>query len=203
MKRTVSQGARDVAAELRREGRVATVRLPNPYAVLSLSLGEQCQGTIRQAFLRAVRAYPPHSHPTEFYCIVEAYDMLRDTSRRAALERHLSEVRETGKHRRLDGLTLESAVAFLRARDGPVCALDEDGLCHPAVHRPAKTDGSGIAAAGSVQETDDGASASRVLPELDLAAAVSVAAATPLESSDDEATGMMRTDSVASAMSVG
>lgn len=133
MKRTISEDASQVAQDLRRAGRFPAVQqMPNPYAVLGLAVGEQDSGTMRRAFLRAVRSYPPASHPTEFVCVVEAYEMLRDPVRRAAIENGLAGMAAAaGKHRRIGGLTPQSAAAFLRARDGPVCALDQQGLCHP------------------------------------------------------------------------
>mmetsp|Transcript_57710 Transcript_57710/g.185458 ORF Transcript_57710/g.185458 Transcript_57710/m.185458 type:complete len:270 (-) Transcript_57710:199-1008(-) len=169
MKRTISEDASQVAQDLRRAGRFAAVQqMPNPYAVLGVAIGEQNSGTIRRAFLRAVRSYPPQSHPTEFVCVVEAYEMLRNPARRAALEGGLVEVPvSAGKHRRLGGLTPQSAAAFLRARDGPVCALDQHGLCHPA----------GAAAWGQAAAADAAAEGSQTVPRTVGAAAAAAGAA--------------------------
>mmetsp|Transcript_82854 Transcript_82854/g.261715 ORF Transcript_82854/g.261715 Transcript_82854/m.261715 type:complete len:244 (+) Transcript_82854:110-841(+) len=137
MKRSISEDASQVAQDLRSSGRLTSVQqMPNPYAVLGLAIGEPRADAIRRAFLRAVRSFPPQSHPMEFVCVVEAYEMLRDPVRRAAVESGLLEVPVAGKHRRLGSLTPQSAAAFLRARDGPVCALDQQGLCHPAGDAP-------------------------------------------------------------------
>ncbi|CAK0905771.1 unnamed protein product, partial [Prorocentrum cordatum] len=96
MKRTLSAHAGDVARELRR------------------------------GFLRAVRIYPPQTHPAEFVCVVEAYEMLRNPERRAALDGRLAEVRgeDRRKHQRgCGGITPAAAAAFLGARSGPACAV--------------------------------------------------------------------------------
>ncbi|CAK0905770.1 unnamed protein product, partial [Prorocentrum cordatum] len=128
MKRTLSAHAGDVARELRQAGCLAAVQqqLPSPYAVLGLGLGEQDAGAIRQGFLRAVRIYPPQTHPAEFVCVVEAYEMLRNPERRAALDGRLAEVRgeDRRKHQRgCGGITPAAAAAFLGARSGPACAV--------------------------------------------------------------------------------
>jgi len=151
MKRTISQDASQVAEDLRRTGCLATVRhLPNPFSVLGLAVGEQDTGVVRRAFLRAVRIYPPHSHPTEFVCVVEAYEMLRDPARRAALECGMAGLSTAGKHRRLGALTPQSAAAFLQARNGPICALDQYGQCHPTFAEETRHDGAAAADAPSV-----------------------------------------------------
>merc|ERR1740129_1055797 len=112
--------------------------MPNPYAVLGLAIGEQDPATIRRAFLKAVRTYAPQSHPTEFVCIVEAYEMLRDPVRRTALEGSLVEVSPgAGKHRRLGGLTPQSAAAFLKARDGRRLTPTVPSMSPPPLPPPA------------------------------------------------------------------
>jgi len=151
MKRTISQDASQVAEDLRRTGHLAMVRhLPNPFSVLGLAVGEQDTGVVRRAFLRAVRTYPPHSHPTEFVCVVEAYEMLRDPARRTTLECGMAGLSTAGKHRRLGALTPQSAAAFLQARNGPICVLDQYGQCHPAVAENTRQDGATAADAPSI-----------------------------------------------------
>jgi len=151
MKRTISEDASQVAQDLRRSGRLSMVQqMPNPYAVLGVAIGEQDPAVIRRAFLKAVRTYAPQSHPTEFVCIVEAYEMLRDPVRRTALEGSLVEVSPgAGKHRRLGGLTPQSAAAFLKARDGPMLILDQQGRGHTTVAEPPANGAVHVAAASA------------------------------------------------------
>mmetsp|Transcript_26744 Transcript_26744/g.51563 ORF Transcript_26744/g.51563 Transcript_26744/m.51563 type:complete len:214 (+) Transcript_26744:80-721(+) len=151
MKRTISQDASQVAEDLKRSGGLAMVRhVPNPFSVLGLAVGEQDAGVVRRAFLCAVRTYPPHSHPTEFVCVVEAYEMLRDPARRVALECGMAGLATAAKHRRLGALTPQSAAAFLEARHGPICALDQYGQCHPTVTEDSSEGAAAAAAAADV-----------------------------------------------------
>lgn len=133
MKRTLSTEADAAARELRQNGCApAVLHLPNPYGVLGVPLGAEF-AEVRQAFLRSVRAYPPDRAPSEFLCVVEAYQMLKDPQRRQALEDHLIGVSaEGGKRRRCEErLTQRAAAAFFQARDAtPVLALDQQGHCH-------------------------------------------------------------------------
>merc|ERR1712008_202813 len=54
-----------------------------------------------------------------------------------------------GKHHRLGALTPQSAAAFLQARNGPVCVLDQYGQCHPTVAEDTRQDGAAAAAAAA------------------------------------------------------
>lgn len=143
MKRSMSGEAAAAAEELRRTGH--TPAQPDqqcqrsPYEVLGVPPGADLL-EIRRAFLRAVRVYQPGSHPAEFLCVTEAYEMLKDPVRRAAFDQELEDDRGSifGKRRRTSGgpcLTPGTAAAFLSAQNSrqPVFALDPGGLCHPVL----------------------------------------------------------------------
>ena len=49
----------------------------NPYLVLGLDAGAE-DATIRQAYLRAVKASPPDLHPERFKAISAAYEKIKD-----------------------------------------------------------------------------------------------------------------------------
>ncbi len=49
----------------------------NPYHVLGVP-AEADDATIRAAYLKGVKEYPPDLHPTQFQAISSAYDRIRD-----------------------------------------------------------------------------------------------------------------------------
>jgi len=58
--------------------------MPNPYEVLNVRLGDSDE-TIRQAYLAAVRRFPPDRSPREFQRACEAYERIKDQESRLAL----------------------------------------------------------------------------------------------------------------------
>ena len=57
----------------------------NPYRVLDIPDDTDDDGTIRNAWLEAVRRFPPEQHPERFATIREAYERIRDRESRYAL----------------------------------------------------------------------------------------------------------------------
>jgi curved DNA-binding protein CbpA len=53
----------------------------NPYLVLGVSLEADDQ-TIRQAYLAAIKESPPDAHPLRFQAVSQAYEKIKDETRR-------------------------------------------------------------------------------------------------------------------------
>ena len=58
--------------------------MPNPYEVLAVGTDDDDE-TIRQAYLAAVRRFPPDRRPQDFQRICEAYERIKNEESRLAL----------------------------------------------------------------------------------------------------------------------
>ena len=57
----------------------------NPYQLLGIAEDIEDDDAVRNAWLEAVRRYPPEEHPEQFARIREAYEMVRDRESRYRL----------------------------------------------------------------------------------------------------------------------
>ncbi len=57
----------------------------NPYQLLGISDDSEDDETIRQAWLEAVRRFPPDEHPERFARMRQAYELIRDRESRYRL----------------------------------------------------------------------------------------------------------------------
>lgn len=57
----------------------------NPYQLLGVPEDTEDDGAIRDAWLAAVRRFPPEEHPEQFARIREAYELIRDRESRYRL----------------------------------------------------------------------------------------------------------------------
>jgi len=56
--------------------------MPNPYIILGVENRECDDQTVRDAYLRKIRQFPPETAPAEFRLINEAYEKLKSRTER-------------------------------------------------------------------------------------------------------------------------